>query len=100
MFQANRVAAGAAHEVNMIIMMMSTGTVVFTQRVTYRIIRRRDTVDQSFFEEGLQSAVNRNAIKPFARASFNVTMSKGTILLQEKLENFFSAAGYAELITF
>jgi hypothetical protein len=47
LFQTYRIAAGIADEVYMVVLMMTAGTIVFTQRITYRIIRSRYIVDQS-----------------------------------------------------
>jgi hypothetical protein len=63
LFQARRVAALVTNKMNMIIPVMTLGALILTQRITYRIIRRRYAVYQSFFKECLQSAVNRHAIE-------------------------------------
>ena len=73
-FQAYGVAAVVANEVNMIIPVFSTGTILPAQRITYRIIRSGYTVDQAFFEKCLQRAVNGNAVEFLARFFFDIAV--------------------------
>jgi len=68
---------------HVIIPVLSTRTVVFTQRITYRIIRRWDAVDQSFFQEGLEGAVYGDPIELLSGPLLDVTMRQRTILLKE-----------------
>lgn len=84
----------------MIIAVMSTGTVVFAQRIAYRIIRGGDAVDQSFLQKGLQSAVYRDPVESLTGLFLYIAMRKRTILLEKKLQDLPPATGDAQLIFF
>ena len=74
LFEAHCVAAVVTNEVYVIVSVLSTRTVVFAQRITYRIIRSRDAVNESFFEKALQRAIDGDAIEFFASFFFDVAM--------------------------
>lgn len=74
LFEAHGAATLIANEVNVVVSVLSTKTVVFTQRITYRIIRSRDTVNESFFEKALQGAIDSNAIEFFTCFFFDVAV--------------------------
>jgi hypothetical protein len=61
--QACSISAGAANEVNMIVVMMTFAAIILAQRVQYRIICCRDIVNDAFFEKGMQGAIYSNAIE-------------------------------------
>jgi hypothetical protein len=73
-FQACGIAATVTNKMNMIILVMSFGTLILTQRITYRIIRRGYAVYQSFFKKCLQGAVNRHAIEFLPGFLFDITV--------------------------
>jgi hypothetical protein len=99
-FQAYRSTACVTNKVNVIVMVLSTGTVVFTQRVTYRIIRSRYAMYDPFFQKCLQGPVNGYAVKFFTSPSFDIAMRKGAVLLQKELQDLSAATGHAQVIFF
>src|ERR1700722_15662850 len=99
-FQAYRSTACVTNKVNVIVMVLPTGTVVFTQRVTYRIIRSRYAMYDPFFQECLQGPVNGYTIKFFTGFSFDIAMRKSAVLLQEELKDLPATTGHAQVIFF
>ena len=73
-FEADRSTAARTNEMNVIITVAPTGTIVLAQRVTYRIIQRWYAMDEPFLEEDLQGPVYRNPVEFFPRLFFDVAM--------------------------
>jgi hypothetical protein len=99
-FQAKSIAAGITDEMHMIITVLSTGTVVFTQRITYRIIRSRDAMDKSFLQEGLERPVDGDAVEGPACPFFDIAVRQGTFMPDKIFQYLPSSRSDAQLIFF
>jgi hypothetical protein len=97
--QADSGAAIFAEKMNVIIVMMSLRTIILTKCITDGVVRGGNSMDDSFFEERMQRAIDRNPVEFFAGLLFNVTMSKRAIVRQKQLENSLPASGYTQLVT-
>ena len=71
--QANCGITVGANKMYMIIMVVVLGA-VFTQSIQYSIVCGRDRMNNTFFNKGLQGAVNRYAVKLFTCSFFNFSM--------------------------
>jgi hypothetical protein len=79
-------AAFVAHKVNMVIVMMTLGAVVFAKGVTYGIIGCWYGMDNALFHKSLQRSVNGNTVKLLPRKFFNIGMRKCTIGVVKKFQ--------------
>ena len=99
MIKTDGITAFVTNEMDMIIMVMSVGAIIFAEGITDRIISSWNGVNDPLIQERLQGAIDCYAIKFFARFLFNVGVCKCPVALQKQFENFFPAAGYTELIS-
>ena len=87
-------------KMNMIIQMVTTGTVILAKGVENCIICSRDRMDDPLFHKCLQGAVDRNPVKLFSAKLFNISMGQCGTALMKQFQDFFAAFGNTELLVF
>lgn len=84
----------------MVVVMMTRFAIVFAKRIQHGIIGGRNQVDDPFFDEGLEGAVNRYPVKHFAGLFLDVGVGQRSITIKEQFKDFFPAISDTELIFF
>lgn len=87
-----------ADEMDVVIVMMAFGTIIFAQCVTDGIVRSGYGMNDSLFHKNLQRAIDRNAIEFFTGLLLNVAMGKGSGLFEEEVQYLFPAGCYTQLV--
>ena len=77
--------AAIANKMNMIIMMMTRGALIFAQGIQHRIICCGYGVKYSFFDKSLQRAVYGDTVKFFARFFIDLVVSQRPAVFLKKL---------------
>ena len=72
--EANCFATFLANKMNVVIVVMALGAIVFTKGVQHRIINGWYGMNNSFFKECLQCTVYGNPVEFFTGLFFNIAM--------------------------
>lgn len=87
-----------ADKMDVMIMMMPFGTIIFAQGVAYRIVRSGYGMNDPLLHENLQCTIDGNAIEFFTGLLLNVAMGKGSGLFEKQVQYLFTAGCHAQLV--
>lgn len=99
-FQTNGFAAAVAHEMHMVVVVMTRFAFVFAQGVQDGVVCSRDEVNDALVDKGLQCPVNSHPVEIFAGQLLNIGMRQSAFAVQKQGEDLLPTIGDAELILF
>eukprot|EP00611_Tribonema_gayanum_P010246 TRINITY_DN2020_c0_g1_i1.p10 TRINITY_DN2020_c0_g1~~TRINITY_DN2020_c0_g1_i1.p10 ORF type:complete len:101 (-),score=3.83 TRINITY_DN2020_c0_g1_i1:3602-3904(-) len=98
MIEAVSGATFITHKMHMIVVMVTSRTFIFAERITHRIVGSWNGMNHSLFNKCLQGSVNGYTVKFSSTLMFNICMRQCTIGIEKMRQDFFSALCNAEMI--
>ncbi len=86
------------NQVNMVIVVMTFCAIIFTERIFDQIICTGNAVDNSFFHESLQGAVNGHPIELIPSLFVDISVRERFVIAQEHLQDLQATFSNAQVI--
>jgi hypothetical protein len=91
--KATRLPACQTLEVYVVVMMIGLAASIVTKSIFKTSFIIKNLMDKTLVKEGLKCPINGYTVQRTADGVFNVTMRKGVLLLDEKVEDFLPCRG-------